>query len=121
MPKTSTTKKKRVRRPLSAAEKSQAVLSLWTESRTTSEICQELSVSWTTLDQWQQKALEGMLEALKPKARTPERTPALSPRLQKLLERKVAANAPATPSTSSTPQPTRRLPTRPEPQSMPET
>ena len=94
-PTNSPTKKRRTRRRINytALEKCRAVLALWTERRTMTELCKELSVNWTQLDTWQNKALEGMLIALEAR-RKEERQPALNSRLQKLLEkRKPAASA----------------------------
>ena len=70
-----------------ASHKSQAVLAVWTERRKPLEICREMGVSWTILDQWQKRAMEGMLQALEPNVNL-ENGAALSPRLQSLLERK---------------------------------
>lgn len=76
---------KRTHRQFSAEEKSQAVLSLWMERRKPAEICRELSVTWTTLNNWQNRALEAMLQALEPKAAESKKSPALGPRLEKLF------------------------------------
>jgi len=86
-----TTKKRprqRTLRQWTAREKAEAVLALWTERRKPSEICKELEIGWTTLDNWQSRALEAMLEVLEPRERKEERAPALSARLQELLQRK---------------------------------
>jgi len=71
-----------------AEEKCRAVLSVWTERRKPAEVCRELGVAWTLLNQWQERAMEGMLLALKPRAPMVEKTVALNPRLAVLLERK---------------------------------
>ncbi len=71
-----------------AEEKCRAVLSVWTERRKPAEVCRELGVAWTLLQQWQERAMEGMLLALKPRAPMREKTVALNPRLAVLLERK---------------------------------
>jgi len=86
-----TTKKKprqRTLRQWTARVKAEAVLAVWTERRKPSEICKELEIGWTTLDNWQSRALEAMLEVLEPRERKEERAPALSARLQELLQRK---------------------------------
>jgi transposase-like protein len=70
-----------------AQEKCRAVLSVWTERRKPGEICRELGVTWTLLNHWQARAMEGMLLALQPRARV-EKGVALNPRLAVLLERK---------------------------------
>jgi len=83
---------KRKRRGLghTAAEKCQAVLTLWTERRKPGEICREMGVAWGVLQQWQDRAMEGMLLALEPRVQV-ERGVALSPRLAVLLEKKSQA------------------------------
>jgi hypothetical protein len=70
-----------------AQEKCQAVLTLWTERRKPGEVCREMGVAWGVLQQWQDRAMEGMLLALQPRVRV-ERGVALSPRLAVLLEKK---------------------------------
>jgi transposase-like protein len=73
-----------------AEEKCQAVLTLWTERRKAGEICRDLGVAWGVLQQWQDRAMEGMLLALQPRVSV-ERGVALSPRLAVLLEKKSRA------------------------------
>jgi hypothetical protein len=70
-----------------AQEKCQAVLALWTERRKPGEVCREMGVAWSVLQQWQDRAMEGMLLALQPRLQV-ERGVALSPRLAVLLEKK---------------------------------
>jgi hypothetical protein len=70
-----------------ALEKCTAVLSIWQERRRPSEVSREYSVPYAVINHWQNRALEGMLQALEPRVRM-EKVPALSPRLQALLERK---------------------------------
>ena len=85
--------RKKTRRPMrrfSAADKCRAVLSLWTERRSLSQLCQELGVTWNLLTQWQEQAMEGMLHALAPKRAVPCGQVPLNTRLQSLLERKSA-------------------------------
>ena len=83
---TETTKPRRnVSISIPAAEKCRAVLSVWTEKRKPAAVCRELGVKWTILMHWQNRALEGMLQALEPR-RNLEQGVALSPRLQALLE-----------------------------------
>jgi hypothetical protein len=83
---------KRRRRGLghTAEAKCQAVLMLWTERRKPGEICREMGVAWGMLQQWEDRAMEGMLLALQPRV-TVERGVALSPRLAVLLEKKSRA------------------------------
>jgi len=71
-----------------AEEKCRAVLSVWTERRKPGEICRELGVAWSLLNQWQERAMEGMLSALQPRIPVMEKTVALNSRLAVLLERK---------------------------------
>ncbi len=71
-----------------AQEKSRAVLCLWTEKRKPSDLCRDLGVSWTQLNNWQERAMEGILLALQPRADSVEKTMVLNHRLAVLLERK---------------------------------
>ncbi len=71
-----------------AEEKCRAVLSVWTERRKPGEVCQELGVAWSILNQWQERAMEGMLSALQSRAPAMEKTVVLNSRLAVLLERK---------------------------------
>ena len=70
-------------------EKCRAVLSVWTERRKPGEVCRELGVAWGILQQWQDRAMEGMLMALQPRVQG-ERGVALSPRLAVLLKKSQA-------------------------------
>jgi transposase-like protein len=70
-------------------EKCRAVLLVWTERRKPGEVCRELGVDWGVLQQWQDRAMEGMLLALQPRLSV-ERGLALSPRLAVLLKRSQA-------------------------------
>ena len=81
---------KRAIRHFSAADKSRAVLTLWTERRSLTELCQEMGVSWNVLNQWQEAAMAGLLQALEPKRKVPCGQIPLNTRLQNLLERNVA-------------------------------
>ena len=49
-----------------------------------SQICRQLKIPWITFDQWQRRAMEGMLQALEPRVKLTEGQ-ALSPRLQALI------------------------------------
>ena len=71
-----------------AEEKCRAVLSVWAERRKPGEVCRELGVTWSLLNQWQERAMEGMLLALQPRILVMEKTVALNLRLAVLLERK---------------------------------
>jgi transposase-like protein len=70
-------------------EKCRAVLLVWTERRKPGEVCRELGVDWGVLQQWQDRAMEGMLLALQPRVQV-ERGVALSPRLAVLLKKSQA-------------------------------
>jgi hypothetical protein len=79
------------KRHFNASEKVQAVLSIWTERRKPSEVCKELEINWANLRHWENRALEGMMEALEPRTRKEEeRGPALGTKLQRLLEKSSA-------------------------------
>lgn len=73
--------------PRSAMEKCKAVLSIWAERRKPSEVCKELAINWGVLSHWQNRAMEGMLQALEPGVNL-DQGPALSARLQALLEKR---------------------------------
>jgi transposase-like protein len=75
-----------------AKEKCRAVLSVWTEKRKPGEVCRELGVAWTVLNQWQERAMEGMLLALQPRIAV-DKAVALNSRLAVLLERKSKGGA----------------------------
>ncbi len=75
-----------------AEQKCRAVLSVWTERRKPGEVCRELGVAWSLLNQWQERAMEGMLLALQPRVPV-EKGVALNPRLAVLLERQSKGGA----------------------------
>ena len=74
----------------SAQEKAQAILTVWTERRKPAEICRQMKVTWITFQQWQDRAMEGMLQALEPRTNL-ARGGALSPRLLALLQKRQTA------------------------------
>jgi hypothetical protein len=76
----------------SAQEKAQAVLAVWTDRCRPTEVCRQLKVPWITFNHWQQRAMEGMLQALEPRVNL-ARGEALSPRLQHLLQRQQCQNS----------------------------
>jgi transposase-like protein len=86
-PKTEDNKRGRKGSGHTAAEKCRAVLSVWTEKRKPGEVCRELGVAWSLLNQWQDRAMEGMLLALQPRV-VVDKGVELNPRLAVLLERK---------------------------------
>ena len=79
---------KRTRRVFDPKEKITAVLSAWTQQKSMTQICKEMSISWTLLDQWQNQAMEGMLKALSPKR--PDPSKGLNPRLVQLIDKKLS-------------------------------
>lgn len=81
------------RNRFTAVEKARAVLALWTERSSGSELCKELGTTWNMLSLWQEQAMEGMVQALEPKRSAPCGNTPLNPRLQGLLERKAARKA----------------------------
>ena len=64
------------------------MLSLWSERRTSAQLCQEMDISPALLGQWQNLAIEGMLRALDPKKKDP--LPPINRRLSRLIEKKLA-------------------------------
>ena len=84
-------KPRRERRVYAAKDKCQAVLALWMRRRRPSEICREMDIPANLLSGWQERALEGMLQALEPRTRRQEeRGPMLDSRMERLLDRKAA-------------------------------
>jgi transposase-like protein len=73
--------------PHTAAQKAQAVLAIWTERVKTAEVMRSLGVNYVTLQQWQERAMEGMLQALEPRVNLADGG-ALSPRIRALLEKR---------------------------------
>jgi transposase-like protein len=80
---------KRERRRHTPEEKCRAVLAIWTERRRPGEVCRDLGVDWGVLQQWQDRAMQGMLMGLQPRVWV-ERGVALSPRLAVLLKKSQA-------------------------------
>lgn len=64
----------------------QAVLAVWTERCKAVEVCRQMEVNWVTFQQWQSRAMEGMLQALESRVNL-AKGEALSPRLQSLLQK----------------------------------
>ena len=78
------------RRIFDPQQKITAVLSIWTERRTSAQICQELDISPNLLGQWQNLAIEGMLKSLDPTKKDP--LPPLNHRLSRLIEKKLSGS-----------------------------
>ena len=66
-------------------QKITAVLSVWTEKRSPTQMCRELSISSSLLNQWQNQAMAAMVTALSPKR--PGQSKSLNPRLNRLIEK----------------------------------
>jgi transposase-like protein len=81
---------KQPRRVFDPQQKITAVLSIWSERRTTAQLCQEMDISAALLGQWQNLAIEGMLRALDPKQKDP--LPPINQRLSRLIEKKLAGS-----------------------------
>jgi hypothetical protein len=79
-------KKKAPHNSPSAMDKAQAVLAVWTERCKPVDVCQQFHINWMTFNQWQRRAMEGMLQALESRLNL-AKGEALSPRLQALLQR----------------------------------
>lgn len=71
----------------SAVQRAEAVLKIWAERQKPAQICKEMRITWTILNQWEKRAMEGMLQALEPHVRL-DKGPALSQRLQNLLAKR---------------------------------
>jgi hypothetical protein len=83
-----TERKKRAPAPqVSAPDKVQAVLAVWTERCKPAEVCRQLNINWITFNHWQRRAMEGMLQALESRVNL-TKGEALSPRLQQLLQQR---------------------------------
>lgn len=82
------TKRKRNSSPVfSAVEKCRAVLSIWTERVKPADVCREMGVTWMHIKHWQDRALEGMMQALETRSGLAVGS-ALTPRLRALLEKR---------------------------------
>lgn len=83
---------RRARILLSPARKCQAVLQVWTERQSISEVCRSLGVQRPQVERWEELALEGMLKNLEPRRigdlSEPEKA-SLSSHLEKLLEKRL--------------------------------
>ena len=78
-------KVKRNRRAHPAREKCLAVLSVWAQKRRASTVCRELGISWGILNQWEKRALRGMLQGLGQQAPITDQPVSLGRRLERLL------------------------------------
>jgi transposase-like protein len=76
----------------SALEKAQAVLAVWTDRGRPADVCRQMRINWVTFQQWQSRAMDGMLQALESRCHLAQGG-ALSPRLQELLQKQGRANS----------------------------
>ena len=81
-------------RTYNAQEKAQAVLAVWTERCKAAEVCRQLQINVMTFQHWQQRAMEGMLQALESRVNLANGE-ALSPRLRTLLQKQHRAKSAA--------------------------
>ena len=72
----------------------QAILAVWTERARPADVCRQMAITWPTFSQWQDRAMEGMLQALESRVNLASGE-ALSPRLQALLAKRQALPATA--------------------------
>jgi len=70
-----------------AAEKVQAVLAVWTDRVKPAEVMRTMGINYVTLQQWQERGMEGMLQALESRTNLADGA-ALSPRLRALLQKR---------------------------------
>ena len=73
--------------PHTASERAQAVLAVWTDRVKITEVVKTLGVTYSTLGQWQERAMEGMLQALEPRVNLADGA-VLSPRIRALLDKR---------------------------------
>lgn len=73
-------------------EQCRAVLLVWSERRSMREVCREMKISGSLLAYWQEKAMEGLIAALRPRdgREVAEKGPVLSVSVKRLLEKKAA-------------------------------
>jgi hypothetical protein len=91
-PPTTTEKKSKSPAPaLSAMDKAQAVLAVWTDRCKPVDVCRQFKINWMTFNHWQRRAMEGMLQALESRVNL-AKGEALSPRLRNLLQRQQGRN-----------------------------
>jgi len=86
------TVRRRRTRMFTAKEKSQAVLSLWSGRRSPSALTKALDVPWVVLNDWEKRALSGMLTALDPNWQKPAQA-GLPPRLERLMQKTLEPSA----------------------------
>ena len=80
--------KRQISNSYSAIEKAQAVLAVWTERCKAAEVCRQMQLTGMTFQHWQNRAMEGMLQALESRVNL-AKGEVLSPRLQALLHKRL--------------------------------
>lgn len=80
------------KREINAAERCRAVLSIWSESKTPSQVSREYGVQWAVLNSWEKRAMAGMLRALEPRRKKLIQSTHLPRRLETLLEKNMLKN-----------------------------
>jgi hypothetical protein len=70
-----------------AAEKAQAVLAVWTDRVKPATVMRTMGINYVQLQQWQERAMEGMLQALESRVNLADGA-ALPPRLRALLQKR---------------------------------
>ncbi len=89
-------------RTYGAKEKAKAVLALWSGRRSPSALTKELGVPWSAINQWEKRALSGMLTALDPTwKQEAEGQPSLPRRVEKLIEKALKPGMAMEPSAGS--------------------
>jgi hypothetical protein len=78
-------KAKRRRQAHTVRAKCMAVLSVWAQKRRAVQVCREMGVSWGILNQWEKRALQGMLRGLGQMEEAGEQPVNLGRRLERLL------------------------------------
>jgi hypothetical protein len=78
------------KRKYNGLEQCRAVLAVWSERQSATELCRRLQISSGLLSLWQERAMEGLLAALEPREgrENGEKRPSLSTSLKRLLEKK---------------------------------
>lgn len=77
------------KREISAMERCRAVLSIWSASKTPSQVSREYGVQWTVLNSWEKRAMNAMLRALEPRRKKLIQSNHLPRRLETLLEKNI--------------------------------
>lgn len=70
------------------------MLAVWTERCKAAEVCRQMQINVMTFHQWQQRAMEGMLQALEGRVNLANGE-ALNPRLRTLLQKQHRAKSAA--------------------------